>query len=184
MTTDTTTNGVADRSASAQRAGVASHTEGAVGLLLIRLVLGVVFAAHGSQKLFGWFGGGGLDGTAAFFASVGYEPSKTLAVLAAVTEFGGGLLLIVGLGTSIAAAGLAVTMAGATAATAQFGGGFFAGNGGFELELTLAIAALGLTLTGAGPLSLDRGRSWDIRTVRVGAAAAAVVGAILAVLVR
>jgi putative oxidoreductase len=117
------------------------------GLFLVRAILGVVFVFHGAQKLFGAFGGYGIEGTAGFFASIGI-PFPTLSVwLAGGTELVGGLLLLLGLFTLPAGALLAATMLVA-ALTAH--SGFAAQNGGMEYPLTLAVVSLGLALAGPG----------------------------------
>ena len=85
------------------------------GLPLLRLVVGLLFAAHGAQKLFGWFGGGGPQGTAAFFSSLGYREPAAMAVLAGLSELGGGLLLATGLLTPVASFLLATVMLNASA---------------------------------------------------------------------
>jgi putative oxidoreductase len=159
--------------------------EADLGLLVLRIFLGVVFILHGAQKLFGWFGGQGLDGTAPFFESVGYAPGKPLVLLSGLVEFGGGILLIIGLGVSLVGAGLVADMAGAALTMHTVGGGkFFGFEGGYELELTLLVACLALTLIGGGGLSLDRGRPWDRPRVRLVLAALGLVGALLAALIK
>ncbi|WP_461030705.1 DoxX family protein, partial [Streptomyces sparsus] len=117
------------------------------GLLVLRVGLGLTMAAHGAQKLFGWFGGGGLDGTAGFFASVGYPAADTMALVAAVSETLGGLALVLGLLTPLAGAAVFGTMLNALAV--KWGGGFFAPEG-VEYELLLVTGAAALTLAGPG----------------------------------
>jgi putative oxidoreductase len=129
-----------------------------LALLVARLTLGVTFFAHGAQKLFGWYGGPGIDGTAEGFASVGLEPEQPLAILVGITEFGGALLLAVGLLTPLAAVGLLVTMVVAViVATGELG---FLGpggqGGGFEINFILGGLALVVLLAGPGRMSLDR----------------------------
>ncbi|MDJ0343433.1 DoxX family membrane protein [Streptomyces sp. H10-C2] len=123
------------------------------GLLLFRLTVGLTMAAHGSQKLFGWFGGGGLDGTGQFFTMSGYPSGRTMAALAGVSEALGGLGLAVGLLTPLAGAAIVGTMVNALAV--KWGGGFFAPQG-IEYELLLAAAGATLALTGSGRLAADR----------------------------
>jgi putative oxidoreductase len=123
------------------------------GLLLLRLVLGFTMAAHGSQKLFGWFGGGGIDGTGQFFTMSGYPAGNTMAVVAGLTEILGGLGLAVGLLTPLAGAAIVGTMVNAIAVT--WGGGFFAPKGN-EYELLLTAGAAALALTGPGRYAADR----------------------------
>ncbi|MEV6977926.1 DoxX family protein [Kitasatospora sp. NPDC093806] len=125
-----------------------------VGLLVLRLALGLTMAAHGSQKLFGWFGGGGIDGTAQFFEMKGYPAAKAMAVVAGLTETGGGLALVVGLLTPLAAAAILGTMLNALAVT--WSGNFFAMKGGSEYEYLLIAAAAALALTGPGRYAVDR----------------------------
>ncbi|MQS11559.1 DoxX family protein [Streptomyces kaniharaensis] len=123
------------------------------GLLLLRLALGLTMAAHGSQKLFGWFGGGGIDGTGRFFTMSGYPAGDTMAVVAGLTETLGGLALAVGLLTPLAGAAIVGTMVNAIAVT--WGGGFFAPKGN-EYELLLTAGAVALALTGPGRYAVDR----------------------------
>ena len=106
------------------------------GLLILRLVVGLTMAAHGSQKLFGWFGGGRIEGTAAYFGSLGYRAPATFALLAGLTEFLGGLAIAVGFLVPLAAMGIAVVMLNAIESV-KFPNGFWAGNGGYELEFLL-----------------------------------------------
>ncbi|MFD5748427.1 DoxX family membrane protein [Streptomyces sp. NPDC127033] len=124
-----------------------------VGLLLLRVVLGLTMAAHGSQKLFGWFGGGGLDGTGAFFTMSGYPSGKAFAVVAGLTETLGGLGLAVGLLTPLMGAAVVGTMVNAIAVKGT--GAFFA-PAGIEYELLLTAGAAALALTGPGRLAADR----------------------------
>lgn len=124
-----------------------------VGLLALRVGVGATLVAHGTQKLFGWFGGGGVAGTAGFFDSVGFRPGKVNAVLAGVAEAGGGTLLAAGLGTPVAGAAAAGTMVVAAAMHADKG--FFAQGGGYEYPAVLALTAVSLALGGPGQLSLD-----------------------------
>lgn len=130
------------------------------GLLLLRLVVGLTMAAHGSQKLFGWFGGGGPAGTAAFFGSLGYRAPAAAALIAGVTELAGGLALAGGFLTPLAALGIVVVMLNAIESV-KLRYGFFAGAGGYELELLLLTTAVALAATGPGRWSLDRAIGWD-----------------------
>ncbi len=124
------------------------------GLLLIRLVFGLVMAAHGSQKLFGWFGGYGIAGTGGFFETIGFRPGKLFATLAGLSEFGGGLLLALGFLGPIGPA-LVLSVMIVAAVTAHWGKGLFATSGGIEVPLLYASAASGLALTGPGRYSVD-----------------------------
>ncbi|WP_086799133.1 DoxX family membrane protein [Streptomyces caniscabiei] len=124
-----------------------------LGLLLLRLGTGGVLAAHGTQKLFGWFGGHGIEGTGAFMESVGYAPGKASATAAGLAETGGGALLALGLATPAAGAAAAGAMGGAAAIHAP--NGFFNAEGGYEYAATLGLAAAGLAVAGPGRLSLD-----------------------------
>ncbi len=151
-----------------------------VGLLLLRIVLGLTMAAHGAQKLFGWFGGGGITGTGQFFEMSGYPSGKTMAVIAGLSEVFGGLGLVVGLLTPLAGAAVVGTMINALAV--KWGGGFFAPDG-VEYELVLAAGAAGLALTGPGRIAVDRFLPWlrahrlayGVVAVVIGAASAGLV---------
>ncbi|MEU3843345.1 DoxX family membrane protein [Streptomyces sp. NPDC028635] len=154
-----------------------------LGLLLLRLGTGGVLAAHGAQKLFGWFGGHGLEGTGQFMESVGYRPGRTSAMAAGLAETGGGVLLALGLATPAAGASAAGAMAGAAAVHAP--NGFFAQSGGYEYAASLGLTAAGLAVTGPGRLSLDAvlghsvNRGWMVPVAFATAAAgtAVVIGA-------
>ncbi|MFB9462582.1 DoxX family membrane protein [Streptomyces cinereospinus] len=124
-----------------------------LGLLLLRLGTGGVLAAHGAQKLFGWFGGGGIEGTGQFMESVGYRPGKASATASGLAEWGGGILLALGLATPAAGAAAAGAMTGAAAVHAP--NGFFAQEGGYEYAATLGLAATGIAVSGPGRLSVD-----------------------------
>ncbi|WP_432135730.1 MULTISPECIES: DoxX family protein [unclassified Streptomyces] len=130
-----------------------SYERSDLGLLLLRLGTGGVLAAHGAQKLFGWFGGHGLAGTGQFMESVGYRPGRTSATMAGLAEAGGGTLLALGLATPAAGAAAAGAMAGATAVHAP--NGFFNQGGGYEYAASLGLTAAGLAVAGPGRLSLD-----------------------------
>ncbi|MET9322365.1 DoxX family membrane protein [Streptomyces sp. NPDC003038] len=123
------------------------------GLLLLRLVLGLTMAGHGTQKLFGWFGGGGISGTGGFFTASGYPAGDAMAVLAGLTETLGGLGLALGLLTPLAGAAIVGTMINAIGVHGL--GAFFAPKG-IEYELLLAAGAAALTLTGPGRFAVDR----------------------------
>ena len=125
-----------------------------VGLLVLRLVLGVIFIGHGAQKLLGTFGGPGLKGTAGFFEQVAIKPPYLMAVLAGLAEFVGGILVILGFLTPLAALALIGVMIVAVL-TVHLKNGFFVTNGGYEFNLALAGMALTLLIVGAGAYSLD-----------------------------
>jgi len=126
----------------------------AAGLLAVRLVLGLGLASHGAQKLFGWFGGHGLEGTGGFFESLGFRPGTLFAGMAGLGELGGGLLVATGLLGPIGPALAILVMAVAMLAVHR-PNGFFASENGVELPLLYAAGALGLAATGPGALSLD-----------------------------
>jgi putative oxidoreductase len=132
-----------------------------VGLLIIRVVLGLLLVGHGAQKLLGWFGGPGLSGTAGFFDSVGYRPGRRMAMLAGLAEVTGGALVALGLLTPLGAAIVLGTMFAAAAAHSS--NGLWGANGGYEMPLLYAVTALGLGFTGPGRVSLDNllGLSWS-----------------------
>ncbi|MER7584538.1 DoxX family protein [Kitasatospora sp. NPDC097691] len=124
-----------------------------LGLLALRSAVGGVLIAHGTQKLFGWFGGGGLEGTTQAMDHMGFHPARQSAVAAGLGEAGGGALLVVGLATPAAGAVVAGTMAAAVAVHAP--AGFFAMGGGYEYPAFLGTTGLAIGLAGAGRYSLD-----------------------------
>ncbi len=128
----------------------------AIGLLILRAVVGLTLAAHGAQKLFGWFGGYGLEGTGGFFEKLGFRPGRLHAFSAGLVESGAGLLLALGLLTPIAAAGLIAVMVVAVLGV-HVKNGFFATKNGYEYNLLIAAAALSLAFTGPGRYSLGLG---------------------------
>ncbi|HEY6529843.1 MAG TPA: DoxX family protein [Cellvibrionaceae bacterium] len=123
--------------------------------LILRVPLGVIFSAHGAQKLFGWFGGYGLEGTGQFMASMGLNPGVVMAALAGSAEFFGGLALLLGLLTRPAAAVLAFTMLVAIASV-HLSNGLFMANNGYEFALALLAMSLSLVVSGGGAFSFDR----------------------------
>lgn len=131
---------------------IATNTDWAP--LVLRLAAGIIFIAHGSQKLFGWFGGHGLEGTAGWMASIGLEPGIPMALLAGGAEFFGGLALIVGLLVRPAGIVLGFTMLVAIFAV-HWSNGLFLANNGYEFGLSLFAISVALAFTGGGKASLD-----------------------------
>lgn len=124
------------------------------GLLLIRLVVGLLFMGHGAQKLFGWFGGYGIKGTGEFFDSIGLKPGEKMALLAGVAELIGGALFILGLLTPLAGLVIAATMVIAIWKV-HGANGIWATQNGYEYNLVLLVVALAVSVMGAGAYSLD-----------------------------
>src|SRR5213080_2713765 len=129
----------------------------AYGLLLLRVFVGVAFFGHGTQKLFGWWGGYGPQGTGGFFAGQGFRFGVAMAVIAGMTEAGGGTLLALGLATPLACGMITVDMFNAIV-TVSFKRGFLLGS---ELELAYLVTAVSLAAIGPGRFSLDRAFGWD-----------------------
>jgi putative oxidoreductase len=150
-----------------------------IGRLLLRTVVGGLFVGHGTQKLFGWFGGSGLDTTAQGFEHLGLRPGKPNAIAAGAAEAGGGALLALGLETPFAASVLTATMLTAIHRVHAKNGPWVT-NGGYEYNLVLIAAALALAEVGPGPLSLDaaRGRERSGSHWALAALAAGAVGAL------
>lgn len=130
-------------------------TRAGFGLTILRVLVGITFMAHGSQKLFGWFGGYGLAGVAQWMESIGLAPGYLMALMAGSAEFFGGLALVIGLLVRPASAVLAITMLVAIFSV-HIGNGFFMANNGYEFALALLAATLALLVEGAGRLSLDK----------------------------
>ncbi|UDI91380.1 MULTISPECIES: DoxX family protein [unclassified Pseudomonas] len=130
-------------------------TRAGYGLTLLRIAVGVIFAAHGSQKLFGLFGGYGLAGTAQYMESIGLTPGYLMATLAGGTEFFAGLALIIGLLVRPAALGLTFLSLVAIF-TVHISNGLFMANNGYEFALALLGGSLAVLIEGAGKLSVDR----------------------------
>ena len=124
------------------------------GLVLARFVLGLVMAAHGSQKLFGWFGGYGIASTGGFFESLGFRPGRLFATAAGLSESGGGLLVALGLFGPVGPA-LMLSVMIVAAMSVHWKNGLFAMSNGIELPLLYATGAVALALTGPGRYSLD-----------------------------
>lgn len=123
--------------------------------LALRIPAGIIFVAHGAQKLFGGFGGYGLEGTGQWMASIGLEPGYLMALGAGSTEFFGGIALLIGLLTRPAALVLAVTMLVAIVAV-HFPNGLFMSSDGYEFALALLAISVGLVFSGGGAFSVDR----------------------------
>ncbi|WP_144480085.1 DoxX family protein [Cytobacillus oceanisediminis] len=125
-----------------------------LGLLIIRLVIGILFIGHGAQKLFGWFGGYGLKGTGGWFDSIGMKPGVTLALFAGLAELLGGILLAAGLFTPLAALMIVGTMLMAILKV-HGPNGLWSTSNGYEYNLTLIAVTIGLALIGPGRYAID-----------------------------
>jgi putative oxidoreductase len=149
-----------------------------LGLLVLRVIVGALFAGHGAQKLFGWFGGHGVAGTGQFFESLHLRPGRLMAIGAGLGELGGGLLLALGLVTPLAAALVIAVMATAVA-TVHWSKGPWITDGGYEYNLVLAASAFAVSAGGPGRWSLDHvlgvtpsGVQWAVGALVVGLLAA------------
>jgi len=147
--------------------------------LLARVTIGLLFAGHGAQKLFGWFGGGGPEATARSFESMGLVPGRRNALAAGVSEAGGGLLFAAGAATPLAAAALSGSMITAIKATTAKKG-IWIQKGGYEYNLVMLVAVFGLTENGPGGWSIDAalgrsrwGTAWAFASLVGGAAGSA-----------
>jgi len=157
-----------------------------IGLLVIRVVFGLIFAAHGAQKLFGWFGGYGIAGTSGWLESSGFRPGRFFATALGLTEFIAGLLLALGflgpIGPALIVAVMIVAMV-----TVHWKNAFFVSTNGIEHPLMFAVAAIGLALTGPGRYSIDYQQNW-LRWERPGTTwvilAVGVIGGLVALAVR
>jgi putative oxidoreductase len=149
-----------------------------VGILLLRIVVGLLFIGHGTQKLFGWFGGHGREGTARFFGSLGYRPPHVMALVGGLVETVGGTLLLLGLVTPVGAALIIGMMVSAILAV-HISNGIWNENGGIELPLVYIFAGLAMAFS-PGRYSLDRLIGIELNG-RVAAVAALGVGIIVAV---
>lgn len=125
-----------------------------VGLLIVRVVIGLVMAAHGAQKLFGWFGGYGLNKTGEFFVHLGFQQGRAFATAASVAEITSGLLVALGFLGPIGPA-LMISVMIVAMITVHWQHGLFAGDNGIEVPLLYSTAAVGLALIGYGRYSLD-----------------------------
>ena len=156
-----------------------------VGLLILRLVVGLGLAAHGAQKLFGWFGGYSIAGTGQFFEGLGFRPGRLHAVQAGLAEVFGGLFLAAGFLTPFGAAAVVAVMLVA-AVSVHLKAGYFAHTGGYEYTLVLGAAALALAFTGPGVISLDHalGIAWSGDTWGLFALVAGLVGGAVPLVAR
>jgi putative oxidoreductase len=152
-----------------------------LGRLLLRLTVGGFFVGHGTQKLFGWFGGSGLDATAQSFEAIGLRPGRANAIAAGAAEAGGGALVIAGLATPLAASVLTGTMLTAMHRV-HLKNGPWLSNGGYEYNAVLIAAAITLAEVGPGELSLDAalgrersGPGWALAALAAGALGAVAV---------
>jgi putative oxidoreductase len=150
-----------------------------IGLLLLRLTVGLTLAAHGAQKLFGWFGGPGLDGAGQGLATLGFPLGRRHALRAGLAEAGAGLLLALGFLTPAAAA-VVFSVMFVAAVSAHVKQGFFLTSGGYEYTLVLGVGGLTVAFTGPGALSLDalfgfsvNGAFWGAAALLVGLAGGA-----------
>jgi len=129
-------------------------TEQSLTSLPLRLIVGLLFTAHGAQKLFAWFGGYGLEGTGQWMESIGLAPGYLMALMAGSAEFFGGLLLIIGFLTRPTSFVLAITMLVAIF-TVHIDNGLFMSNNGYEFGLSLIAITLALFIQGGGKYSVD-----------------------------
>lgn len=155
-----------------------------LAMLVLRVVLGLTVAAHGVQKLFGWFNGPGMAGTVGMVRAMGLRRPEVHARLLVLAELGGGLLLAFGFLTPLGAAGVIGSMVGAMA-TVHWSNGFFAGNGGYEFNLLIAASALAIAIAGPGRVSGDAALGLSLSGARWGLASIAIaVGTAVAVLAQ
>ena len=148
---------------------------------LARATIGLLFVGHGTQKLFGWFGGGGLEGTGGFFEQLGLRPGRRYALAVGAAEAGGGLLFALSAATPLGAAAVSGSMITAIK-TVHWEKGIWSSHGGYEYNLVLLAAVFGLTENGPGQWSIDGalGRSrwgtrWALAALVAGAAGSAAV---------
>ncbi|MEV6064791.1 DoxX family protein [Nocardia asteroides] len=168
--TDTATRTTSNTTTTPSDSALASD----IGLLILRVGFGVLMTVHGAQKLFGWFGGSGWQATVDGFDAMGYNPGVLFGTLAGLTEFAGGLAVLLGLFTPLAAAAVLGTMVNAINVTWANGLQGSGGAPGYEMALLFAIAVAALAFTGPGRFSLDHGRPWARQGVVWGGAAVAV----------
>lgn len=152
-----------------------------IAFLIVRLILGLALMAHGSQKLFGLFGGGGLAGTGAMFEQIGFRPGRLFALMAGLGETVGGALTVLGLGGALGPVLIVLVMLVAIGAV-HYNKGFFASGGGWELPVTNIAAALAIAYGGNGDYSLDNVLNLQFLTDPVQIAYAFAAAAIVAAL--
>lgn len=152
----------------------------------LRILIGALFIGHGTQKLFGWFGGNGLEATGEAFEGMGLRPGKETAALAGLSEAGGGALLATGLATPLAGAAITGTMVQAIQ-TVHASKGPWNSNGGWEFNSVIIAAVLTIVEQGPGPVSLDRafgtersGRAWMFAALAAGLTGPTLAGTLLA----
>ena len=131
----------------------------AIGILLLRATIGLTLAAHGAQKVFGWFGGLGLEQTGRAFDAIGFQPGRRHALAAGLVEIAAGVLLVLGCATPLAAA-LTVSVMMVAAVSVHGRNGFFITDGGYEFNIVFGVAALTIAFTGPGLYSLDAALGW------------------------
>lgn len=129
-------------------------TSDSLAPIMLRIPIGIIFMAHGLQKLMGWFGGYGLEGVAGWMESIGLSPGMLMAILAGSAEFFGGLFILLGLLVRPSALALSVTMVVAIFAV-HIDNGLFMSNNGYEFALALLAASVSLMVSGGGKLSVD-----------------------------
>jgi putative oxidoreductase len=153
-----------------------------IALLALHVGVGLLFAGHGAQKLFGAFGGGGLEGTAGMFDQIGLKPGRLTAIAAGSAEFFGGLLIALGLVTPFAAAALIAVMTAAVL-TVHAKNGIWVTNQGYEYNLVLVLGLLVLAAGDAGRYSLDHWFGWALGSTAwgLGAVGVGILGGLLAV---
>jgi putative oxidoreductase len=154
-----------------------------LALLVVRVVIGLLFIGHGTQKLFGWWGGFGIEGTGGFMESLGLRPGRLHATAAGIAETAGGLLIALGLVTPVGAALITAVMVTAVI-TVHFKNGVWNQDGGFEFHLVLVAAVFALSAIGPGEWSLDNAFNIDMASNGWAfvALAAGIIGGVAAVL--
>lgn len=152
-----------------------------IAFSIIRLILGLAIAAHGAQKLFGWFGGYGLAGTGGWLESIGFRPGKLFAFASGMGEFGGGLLTILGLGGALGPAVIVMVMCVAIL-TVHIRNGLFAANNGWELPLMYILTSAAIAYAGNGAYTLDAAFGLSVLNTPAQASIALAVAVVLALL--